>query len=695
MTTFAELHARLAGPAPDHERFTGPPLDLEGLTPEELGRLWPLLQQAVQVRDGDPGRRQQALDILERARTLGLVPRLDTALLCATLRVIPPRDRSTPATCDTDFHWLVMQAGYLAAPPASAEEAAMLEAQLAHMLPPVEYWPRLRYGILAMARVAGARRLAARLLDSMREHYNDGLPARELAVLARAAPAALMTLAGGGPFWYRGGDEEGRAHPSEAMVGDPDYAAFARAVLEEAAQVLERMHAGELPYKADYYDSDDGHVLALAARVGALGDEPWYRAVIGRLLPLACVAPTAARSAPSQALTIALGYLTEAVPTPEGVAALRAALKVVRHAGLEKKLARHLKPAERRLATRPELALRLAGLEPKQQRAMLAALLEACFSRPVELPYREWRERLLGTDAAAAFARTLVWCAGASFMLDEVDQPVDVLGQAVRIAGDAGVVLWHPVEAAAEERDAWRTHLLRRELRQPLRQVFRECYVPPPDADPGEVFRGYELDGRRLIGMAGRDGWRLEYEGMVRQFGDIRAVFGIGRLYPGYAGIVPSGPIAFLRGAQQVAPRDVPPRVYSEACRAVDLLVSVSAIALETDDGQATWDERTRRLFLLRDQAGIDGMRRQVLERVLSAQVAAGTVSVQGFHVHVGDARVSLRTGKVWRDGAQVELAVKPAKKRLGAVPWLPYDEALLERVVHSVGALLDGAGSR
>jgi hypothetical protein len=31
-----------------------------------------------------------------------------------------------------------------------------------------------------------------------------------------------------------------------------------------------------------------------------------------------------------------------------------------------------------------------------------------------------------------------------------------------------------------------------------------------------------------------------------------------------------------------------------------------------------------------------------------------------------------------------------PAKLR--AVPWLPYDEALLERVVHSVGALLDGA---
>ncbi|MBB3225147.1 DUF4132 domain-containing protein [Pseudoduganella umbonata] len=695
MTTFAELHARLAGPFPDHERFTGPPVDIEGLAPDELGKLWPLLQPAARARDGDPARFQLAHDVLAQARKLGLAPRLDAALLIATLRALPPKDRTTPGTYFDDFDWLVAQVGHLAAVPASADEAAMLEAQLALLLPAVEHWHYRRYGILAMARVAGARRLAARLLDSIREHYGNGLPARELEVLARAAPAALMALAGGGAFWVRGGDEEGQPHPSEAMLGDPHYAAFARAALEEAAQVLERMHAGEIPYKADFYDSDDGHVLALAARVGALGDEPWYRAVIGRLLPLACVAPTAARSAPSQSLTIALGYVTEAVPTPEGVAALRTALKAVRHAGLEKKLARNLKPAERRLATRPEVALRLAGLEPKQQRAMLAALLEACFSRPISLPYHEWRERLLGSGAAADFARTLVWRAAGSFMLDENDQPVDAQGTPVAIAGDAGIVLWHPVEADEPERSAWRARLLRRQLRQALRQAFREHYAAAPDGERSAAFCGYELDGRRLIGLAGRDGWRLEFDGMARQFGDIRAVFDVGRLYPGFSGIVASGPIGFWRGAQQVAPRDVPPRAYSEACRAVDLLVSVSAIALETDDGQSSWQARTDRLFLLRDQAGIDGTRRQVLERVLAAQIAAGTVSLEGFHVHVGDTKISLRTGRVLRGGAPVELALKPASKRLGAVPWLPYDEALLERVVHSVGALLDGAGNR
>lgn len=699
MTTFAELHARLTSPAPDHERFTGPPIDIAGLTPAELGTLWPLLQAAVRDRENDPARHAQAQQVLEQAGKLGLAPRLDTARLRDMLRALPPVDRSTPITCDRDLGWLVRQAGCLGAPPASEEEAAALEDDIAQVLAPSEYWHRQRYGILAIARATGARRLMARLLDAMREHFgNDGLPVRELEVLAKAQPTALRALAAGGGFWFRGGDEEGKAHPSEAMVGDPHYAVFARAVLEEAAQALERMHAGEIPYKADFYDSDDGHVLALAARVGALTDAPWYRDVVGRLLPLACVAPTAARSAPSQALTIALGYVIEAVPTPEGVAALRAALKVVRHAGLEKKLARHLKPAERRLATRPELALRLTGLEPRlgtaQQRAMLAALLEASFSRPVEMPYGEWRERLLASDAAAGFARTLIWRAGASFMLDEKDQPVDVRGEPLAIADDAGVVLWHPVEVDEAEREAWRSSLQRRELRQPLRQAFREFYVPATDADTGEAFLGYELDGKRLIGLAGREGWRLEYDGMVRQFGDLLAVFGIGRLYPGYEGIVPSAPISFRRNGQPVAARDVPPRVFTEVCRAIDLLVSVATVALQAEEEKdlAAWHGRTRRLFLLRDQAGIDATRRQVLERVLSPQLAAGTVSVEGFHVRVGDIKVSLRTGRVSRDGAPIGLALPPPKRKLGAVPWLPYDEALLERVVHSVGALLDGA---
>ena len=48
-----------------------------------------------------------------------------------------------------------------------------------------------------------------------------------------------------------------------------------------------------------------------------------------------------------------------------------------------------------------------------------------------------------------------------------------------------------------------------------------------------------------------------------------------------------------------------------------------------------------------------------------------------------------MRTGLAMRDGAPVDLGPPPAA-RLAAVPWLPYDEVLLERVIGTVGALLE-----
>ncbi len=122
----------------------------------------------------------------------------------------------------------------------------------------------------------------------------------------------------------------------------------------------------------------------------------------------------------------------------------------------------------------------------------------------------------------------------------------------------------------------------------------------------------------------------------------------------------------------------------------MDLLVSVAAVALDIEDEDIY--ARSRRLLLLADQTGRDAMRRRVLAALLAPQIAAGSIKLDGFHVEVAGARVSMRTGRVLRDGAPVDLALPASGRKLGAVPWLPYDEALLERVLQGVGALLDGA---
>ncbi|MEG1052825.1 MAG: hypothetical protein RSF79_12360, partial [Janthinobacterium sp.] len=130
------------------------------------------------------------------------------------------------------------------------------------------------------------------------------------------------------------------------------------------------------------------------------------------------------------------------------------------------------------------------------------------------------------------------------------------------------------------------------------------------------------------------------------------------------------------------------PVAYSEACRAVDLLVSASALAL-VEDGQSV--QREQRLFYLANLAAgpMAGMRRAVLEQVFAQQIEDGRMALEARHLMVGRHAIHLTTGRVTLDGAEVATEAVAKGNKLGAVPWLPYDEALLEKIVTTAGVLL------
>jgi len=683
MDLVSEITARLTPPFPDHDRFTGPPFDIAGMTPDELGRVWPLLQAAK----ADPEQstaRAFANDILTQAGTLGLTPHLGTEALLETLR--------NRLGGIHNLTWTAAQLAYLVEPPTPA-----VRALVAELVPPPEWHVNDRYTLLLMLHQADDQEALTQLRAFVGAVLGETLAAREFALIDQLGPDARMVMAGQHTYYHASDNwADFRTDPALGLAHVEGYMPFAREILEAAADRVDAIHAGTIPYVADgAFNIEDAHLLGRAMRVAALRDEPWLGDVIMRLLPQVSVAPTAAKSLPSQSLAVALGHSIEGAPTPEGVAALRLALQRVRHAGIQKKLARNLKPAERALAQRPAVALRMAAadIDTKQHRAMLTALFEASFINPLTLAYGEWRARLLSAAPAAVFARELVWRADKSFMLDAHDAPVDIDGAPLALANDTPVTLWHPVEADAQERQQWRARFVERKVRQPLRQVFREYYLPDPeeiDSTECALFEGWEMSAVPLLGLARREGWSLR-DGLVRQFGAWRVTFAVwSRLYPGYQGAVPSAKVTFRHGGAIVPLRDVPPRVFSEACRAVDLLVSVSAAALESDQS----DQREGRVIKLADlsrQTGVDAMRRQALETILRPQIDAGIVTIAGRHVHAGGAAVHLRTGRVMRDGTPIELALPPARSKLAAVPWLPYDEAVLERVVRSVGVLIGG----
>ncbi|MDN7424851.1 hypothetical protein CFB89_30090 [Burkholderia sp. AU16741] len=719
----ARLIARLTDPA-DHASAADTPIDLSALDARALGTVWPALRRVeyeILVRDEafDDPRAGFACWLHQQIDALGLVPLIDADAALELFRAIPAGE----------WKRALEDLPCLDALPSSA-----LQAELARIAgEPEEGGLRAAsvYGAYTLDWFAGRRDFSARRAAYAQLLADSSFRVRELDVLPALGPAALLALAAtdSGYFmpkrlWIDSSD------PAMTLMEEAAYVAFARDALTDAARQVAALHAGTVPYEADRaFTTNDAQVLSRAARVAAYRDEAWLRPLIGPLLTGVCVAPTAAKTAPSQSLAIALGHAIETIPTPESVRALRDALAVVRHAGVQKKLARNLKPAERALGERPHTALRMTldAKPDKKALAILAACMEAGFWQSMTLGHAEWRERLVDAPAGAAFSARVIWQARRSdgttqsFMPDIAKGKVvlrDAAGNACEIADDCAIRLWHPLLADADERLAWQRAIVGRALRQPIRQAFREYYVPGDgDASSSDtaMFEGHVLSSRPLLGVARREGWSIRAydDALVREFGDVRATFVVdARLFPGSESHGTSRRLHVERrhGARW-APLpigDIDPVVFSEVARAVDLLVSVSAFALDDEATRAaaaahTTDparqrdietERQDRLNRLSDlpQGVMARHRRHVLSLVFAEPVAQGRIVIDERYVRVGAWAVHCATGRVTRDGEPLESMIDspsaPSAPR--AVPWLPYDEALLQRIVDVVAGLLD-----
>ena len=303
----------------------------------------------------------------------------------------------------------------------------------------------------------------------------------------------------------------------------PAYVDFARDTLTEAARHVAAIHAGDVPIRPIARSRPTTRRSSRARRASRPIATRRGSPLIGPLLTGVCVAPTAAKTAPSQSLAIALGHAVETIPTPESVRALRDALATVRHAGVQKKLARNLKPAERALGERPHTALRMTldAKPDKKQLTMLATCMEAGFWQSMTLGHAEWRERLVDAPAGAAFSTRTIWQARArdgatvSFMPDIAKGEIvlrDAAGVACELDVDSEIRLWHPLLADADERLAWQRAIVGRAIRQPVRQAFREFYVPADEdtaTSHSAMFEGHVLASRPMLGVARREGWSI------------------------------------------------------------------------------------------------------------------------------------------------------------------------------------------
>jgi hypothetical protein len=135
-----------------------------------------------------------------------------------------------------------------------------------------------------------------------------------------------------------------------------------------------------------------------------------------------------------------------------------------------------------------------------------------------------FRERYLDHPLVATIARRLIWSfkdgdqreASGIFhdgrLVDAADHPIE-------LSGRAEVELWHPIARSVDEVSAWRGCLERHEIRQPFKQAHREVYVLT-DAERAtrtysNRFASHVLRQHQFNALCANRGWRNKLRLMV------------------------------------------------------------------------------------------------------------------------------------------------------------------------------------
>lgn len=517
----------------------------------------------------------------------------------------------------------------------SQREAPLTETETAQLYALLQSGPATWHtGVIA--RHLGDTALNQWLSDMHTIWRDYPLMLEEIALFPALSHQACFALAQAyGCYFHHDSD------PALLLSEDTAYFPFAFHILKQAQAHLTAIHAGKIRYAADKaFAIEEAHLIARCARVAALRYDDATAPLISSLLTLTSFAPGDARTVPSQSLAIALGHAIQAYPLVETLETLMAVIRTIRHAGVKKKLERNLKPAQRALAERPELALEMsAQLKPgKKSTQLLATCLEAGYVQESRFDWESWREQLQNSSAGSNVAQKLIWLAEPPdgkpiCFMPEKQGYCDAQGNKIPAPTGSIIRLWHPLHSNADERKRWQQRLCDKQIVQPFRQAFREIGY----SLDSHSFAGYWLSLSPLTALARKEGWYLQYGGLERRFGAYRVVLTLNaNLYPGVQGEGKTGDITvYDRYSSPVSLNALAPILANEILRAIDLLVSVTALdASEPDIAQ---DAPLR-------VSGVINSRKTFLSIQFAEAIAHGQLTLQARHAAAGKQAIHLAT---------------------------------------------------
>ena len=289
---------------------------------------------------------------------------------------------------------------------------------------------------------------------------------------------------------------------------------------------------------------------------------------------------------------------------------------------------------------------------------------------------------------------------------------------------DTHLQLWHPVLASPPEVLAWRALLERNQLRQPLKQAFREVYLLTP---PEERTRTYSnrmaahlLKQHQFNSLAKLRGWRYRllgaydkgYESEIARLPlpahDLTAEYWVSEVYAdgewndtGIYHYVSTDQVRFVRGDEPVPLPEVPPLTFSEVMRDVDLFVGVASVGNDPqwrDNGGLAQFRTYWESYSFGDLSEVAKTRKLALERLVPRLKIGKVSEIKGNFLvvkgHRHTYKIHLGSGNILMEPNDQYLCIVPDRsgKSLGAADvFLPFEgDAVLSIILSKAQLLMD-----
>jgi hypothetical protein len=297
-------------------------------------------------------------------------------------------------------------------------------------------------------------------------------------------------------------------------------------------------------------------------------------------------------------------------------------------------------------------ALRARATELRRQASRMRGALEQAMVRGDVFTGDELHELARHALLAPRLARLIVVGEDAAgYPTGDGRLLLDHAGERHAIGRAEAVRIAHPLdllEGGAWE--SWQRDCLARRVVQPFKQVFRELYVPTraelDDGDLSRRYAGHQLQPRKALALLGGRGWVAHpEEGVRRTFHDAGLTVTLGFLDGWGSPVEVEAPTLeevhfHPRGEWRTVPiADVPPRLFSEVMRDLDLVVSVAhAGAVDPEATASTIEMRAALVEETCDLLSVGNVR-------VSDSWALVDGKLGEYSIHLGSAVVHRRPG--------------------------------------------------